>query len=213
VAGGREAAPFSDREAPMRQYAPLPSFSLAPKGACMLVEAAPNRVTLDTPAIEVMTDLAHVSAATIDGSASLKAANDTMIARGVRSLFVITEERRVVGLITAVDVLGEKPLRVAEARGAKRSELLVTDVMTPMDAVTAITIDEVRAAKVGHIIASLREAGRQHGLVAEIARTGEACIRGIFSASQIARQLGEPVQISEIAHTFAEVERALVATR
>lgn len=179
----------------------------------MLVEAAPNRVTLDTPAIEVMTDLAHVSAATIDGSASLKAANDTMIARGVRSLFVITEERRVVGLITAVDVLGEKPLRVAEARGAKRSELLVTDVMTPMDAVTAITIDEVRAAKVGHIIASLREAGRQHGLVAEIARTGEACIRGIFSASQIARQLGEPVQISEIAHTFAEVERALVATR
>ena len=40
------------------------------------------------------------------------------------------------------------------------------------------------------------------------------CIRGIFSASQIARQLGVPLQITELARTFAEIEEALaVANR
>jgi hypothetical protein len=38
-------------------------------------------------------------------------------------------------------------------------------------------------------------------------------IRGIFSASQIARQLGVPLQISELASTFAEIEQALVESR
>ncbi|NMG17565.1 CBS domain-containing protein, partial [Aromatoleum bremense] len=37
-------------------------------------------------------------------------------------------------------------------------------------------------------------------------------IRGIFSASQIARQLGEPQPVStEIARNFAEIEAAISA--
>jgi CBS-domain-containing membrane protein len=195
----------------MRHYAPLHSLSLATKGVCLLVEAAPNRVTMDSPALDVMTDLAHVAAATIDAAATLKAANDFMIARGVRSLFVVNAERRVVGLVTVADVLGEKPLRVSQTRGVKRSDLLATDVMTATDNVTAMTIEDVRNAKVGHIVASLQQAGRQHGLVVETNAAGVARICGIFSASQIARQLGEAVHITEVAHTFAEVEQALGA--
>ncbi len=47
-----------------------------------------------------MTDFAHVQAATIDPSASLAVANDYMITRGVRSLFVTSPEGRMLGLIT-----------------------------------------------------------------------------------------------------------------
>jgi CBS domain len=192
-----------------RQYPPLPAFSLAPYAASMLVRPAPNRVTLDSPAIEVMTDLAVVAAVTIESSASLVSANEYMIARGVRSLFVATLEGRVYGLITAADVLGERPVRVSHARGIRRNELLVADVMTPIDSVAAMRLEDVRAAKVGHVVASLVQAGRHHGLVAEIRTHSEVCIRGIFSATQIARQLGMPVQISELAQTFAEVEQVL----
>jgi hypothetical protein len=197
----------------MRDYQPLSSISPARLGVCTLTQSAPNRVTLDSPAIEVMTDLAQVAAITIDPSASLMAANDYMIARGVRSLFVASPDGRVHGLITTSDTLSERPVRVSHARGVKRHELLVADVMTPIDAVVAMSLDDVRAAKVGHIVASLKQAGRHHELVAEIRKPGEVYIRGIFSASQIARQLGVPLQITELARTFAEIEQALAASR
>ena len=61
--------------------------------------------------------------------------------------------------------------------------------------------------------ASLKQAGRHHELVAEFKPKGAAQIRGIFSASQIARQLGVPLQITELARTFAEIEEALAASR
>ncbi len=192
-----------------RQYPPLPAISLAPYAACTLVRPAPNRVTLDSPAIEVMTDLTQVAAVTIEASASLVSANEYMIARGVRSLFVASPEGRVSGLITAADVLGERPVRVSHARGIRRNELLVADVMTPIDSVAAMKIEDVRAAKVGHIVASLMHAGRHHEFVAEIRAPNEVCIRGIFSATQIARQLGTPLSIPEVALTFAEVEQVL----
>jgi len=35
-------------------------------------------------------------------------------------------------------------------------------------------------------------------------------VRGLFSATQIARQLGAAIQTSEIAQTFAEIESLLV---
>jgi len=161
----------------------------------------------------VMTDLALVAAVTIEASASLVTSNDYMIARGVRSLFVTAPNGRVLGLITAADLLGERPVRESHARGVGRNDLQVTDVMTPIHAVAAMKLEDVRAAKVGHIVASLTQAGRQHGLVAEIRGPSEVSIRGIFSASQIARQLGVPLHIPELARTFAEVEQALVESR
>jgi signal-transduction protein with cAMP-binding, CBS, and nucleotidyltransferase domain len=197
----------------LRQYTPLAAFSLASYAASTLVRPAPNPVTLNSPAIDVMTDLSQIAAVTIEGSALLASANEYMAARGVRSLFVATPEGRVSGLITAADVLGERPVRVGHARGVGRNELQVADVMTPIDAVAAMRLEDVRAAKVGHIVASLKHAGRQHGLVAEIRSPSEVAIRGIFSATQIARQLGVPLQIPELASTFSEVEQALSAPR
>ena len=197
----------------LRQYAPLAEFSLAPYASSALAHPAPNPVTLDSPAVDVMTDLALVAAVTIEASASLVTANDYMIARGVRSLFVTAPNGRILGLITAADMLGERPVRESHARGVGRNDLQVTDVMTPIHAVAAMKLEDVRAAKVGHIVASLTQAGRQHGLVAEIGGPSEVSIRGIFSASQIARQLGVPLHIPELARTFAEVEQALAESR
>ena len=197
----------------LRQYTPLAEFSLAPYASSTLAHPAPNPVTLDSPAVDVMTDLERVAAVTIEASASLVTANEYMIARGVRSLFVTAPNGRVLGLVTAADMLGERPVRESHARGVGRNDLQVTDVMTPIHAVAAMKLEDVRAAKVGHIVASLTQAGRQHGLVAEIRGPSEVSIRGIFSASQIARQLGVPLHIPELARTFAEVEQALAESR
>ena len=197
----------------MRDYQPLASISLAASGACALAQPSANPVTLDSPALEVMTDLAKVAAVTIDASSPLAAANEYMIARAVRSLFVTTSGGHLLGLVTTTDILGERPVRVSHARGVPRKELVVSDVMTPIESIVAMRLEDVRAAKVGHVVASLKQAGRHHELVAETVAGGRTCIRGIFSASQIARQLGVPLQITELARTFAEIEEALSISR
>jgi len=63
---------------------------------------------------------------------------------------------------------------------------------------------------VGHIIATLKEAGRQHALVVDRDQlTREEIVRGVFWATQIGRQLGVPNLSFEVAQTFAEIEAEL----
>jgi hypothetical protein len=82
--------------------------------------------------------------------------------------------------------------------------------MTPLDRLEAMPMEDVRHSKVGHVLASLKGAGRQHALVTE--RHGnQTVVRGLFSLSQIARQLGISVQTTEIAKSFAEIEIMLAA--
>ena len=82
--------------------------------------------------------------------------------------------------------------------------------MVPHGAIDVLDIDQVMRAEVGHIIATLKESNRQHALVVDRDRlTREEFVRGIFSATQIGRQLGMPIATFDVAHTFAEIEAEL----
>ena len=117
-------------------------------------------------------------------------AHSRMIQRGVRLLLVVDENRNVLGVVTATDILGEKPVQVAVQRGSRRGEIQVRDIMTPQERIEVLDMAAVRGAKVGHVVATLRKAGRQHAVVVERDRQGRQTVRGLFSATQIARQLG-----------------------
>jgi CBS domain len=173
--------------------------------------AAPVR--LDSPASEVMTDLRRISAATIDSETSIDIANRAMIARGVRALFVADDARQVLGIITSTDIQGEKPIQFAQERGIRHGDVLVRDIMTQADRLEILNYWDVERARVGDVVATLRLAGRQHALVVEeVAETppGQVTVRGIFSLTQIARQLGIPSQqVHDVAQTFAEIEAAI----
>lgn len=190
------------------RFKPLAQVALGDNGCLVGGALNPIAVTAISPAIDVMTDLHRIPPATIDPQASLYQANQAMILRGVRLLLVMGVDGRVSGVITARDLLGEKPVRIAQARGAKREELEVRDVMTPLVEMEAIEMSEVARAKVGHIVATLQACGRQHTLVVERDAAGEHVLRGIFSISQIARQLGVDLASHEVARTFAEIEAA-----
>ena len=191
-----------------REYHPLPLRELgANAGFRRPTQRQAARVTLESPAAEVMTDLARVSPATIRPNAPLAGANQLMITRGVRLLLVVDEAHEtVLGLISASDILGERPMLVATGRGLRRDELTVADVMTPAREVEVIDLREVEASRVGHVVETLRRAGRQHAAVVD----ADAMVRGIFSLSQIARQLGVTLAAAgETALTFSQIEAAL----
>ncbi len=194
----------------MSDYHVLPAQRLT--GAVQISRPAPPKsVTLESPALDVLTDLRQVYAAVIEPHVTMESANAFMIQRGVRSLLVLDQDRALGGIITATDILGEKPLRFIRERGVKHNEILVSDIMTPLGRLEAIPVAEVQHAKVGHVIASLRDTGRQHTLVMERNAAGKPVVCGIFSLTQIEKQLGAAISSTEVAKTFAEIEATLIA--
>jgi CBS-domain-containing membrane protein len=191
-----------------KTYPPLSLHRLSPGARLPAPDQHRERVGLDSPALAVMTDLRMVPAATIDAEAPIEAAHRFMIRRGVRLLLVTEEGGRVAGLVTATDLVGEKPVQLSLATGIARHELKVRDILTPGEQLDVLAYAVVAHAKVGHIVTTLRQAGRQHALVCERS-DGSETVRGIFSLSQIARQLGLAMPSFEIALTFAEIEAAL----
>ena len=192
-----------------RDYQPLPIRELGAHAGFRrpLAPPAPH-VSAEAPAVQVMTDLSRVAPATIRPQAPLAGANQFMITRGVRLLLVADDQENVLGVISASDLLSERPMRVAIERGLRRDELTVADVMTPAEQVELIDYADVAPARVGHVLETLRRAGRQHALVVE--HDGRTMVRGIFSISQIARQLGVAVEPgAEVARTFSEIESAI----
>ena len=170
------------------------------------MQAQAERVSLASPARHAMTDLSRVAPATIRPQAPLAGANQFMITRGVRLLLVVDDRETVLGVISANDLLGERPMLVATDRGVRRDELTVADVMTPAALVEAVALADVEGARVGHVLETLRRQGRQHALVVD----GENKVCGIFSLSQIARQLGLALSPGgEVARTFSEIEAAI----
>jgi CBS domain-containing protein len=172
---------------------------------------SPNPVTFDSPAFEVMTDLRKTQAAVIAPGITMEIANTYMMQRGVRTLLVMNSDNSLAGIITATDILGEKPMRFIQERGVKHNEILVADMMTPLDKLEAIPLEEVEHARVGNVVTNLRESGRLHALVIDDNTIGLPRICGIFSWTQIEKQLGMTITPLNAAKSFAEIESTLIA--
>ena len=194
------------------QHDAMTTFRLGP--GVSLAQAAPWHsapVTLESPALQVMTDLTQVKAATTQPSTSLRDAEQMMIYQGVRMLFVVSAMPAIEGLITATDLGSDAAMRLAQERRLRYHELCVADVMTPLALLDAVEFDRLRSAQVGNVIATLKLLGRNHLLVWQAAsERAPQRVRGVLSRSQVERQLGQPIAITPIAASFAEIERALL---
>ncbi len=174
-------------------------------------QVLPQNVTLNDPAINVMTDLRSISVVNVRAVTGMEKANAKMIRYGVRTLLVLDDDDKVTGLLTASDVLGEKPVRFLQQVGGTHADILVRDVMTAQRDLSVLKLEDVVKGRVGDILATLKAAGRQHAMVVEENADGSQTVRGLFSATQIARQLGVRVKTAEVAKVFAEIEAAVGA--
>ena len=169
-----------------------------------------EQVTSTSPAVDVMTDLTMTTAVTVSPAKSVDDALQVMVHKEVRMLLVEDLQARVMGIITATDIQGEKPMLFRQESGVKNSEVLVRDIMVPIGDIEVMKFADVTHAQVGDIIKTLTRAGRQHALVTEELEGDQGIlIRGIFSTSQIGRQMGIPIKPSEKAQTFMELETAI----
>lgn len=192
-------------------FAALSHIQLAPQSTFEHPPELPELVHLNSPAIDVMTDFRYVRPVTVDAAEPIDEALERMRSAGVRLLLVTDEQHHIIGLVTAKDIQGEKPIKLVEEARIPRSEIRVETIMTPQSAIIGLNMVSVRNAMVGHVLETLRQLERQHILVLEVDETSKTQkVRGLFSSSQIARQLGKDV-IPEVAraHSLAEMQHEL----
>lgn len=194
-----------------KKYAPLPYVLLNQEATFVTPSQHARAVTiLDSPAREVMTDLSVVDAVTTTPFITLDSANKKMIRHGIRLLLVVDGKESVIGVITASDILGERPVKYMQEVSCTFSDILVKDIMTPLENIEILHLVDVERACVGDVLETLARTGRQHALVADIdEQTLKHRIRGIFSTTHISRMMNQRIELPEVASSFAEVELAL----
>ncbi|MDD2721750.1 MAG: CBS domain-containing protein [Gallionella sp.] len=194
----------------IREYDALPSVPLKTGSTFVRpVQVFADRVKLSDPAISVMTDLNKVSVVSVRAKTPMDKANAKMIRYGVRMLLVLDDNEQVAGLLTASDVLGEKPMRFLQNMGGTHADIMVRDIMSTQRDLQVLKLSDVQSSQVGTIVVSLKKANRQHALVVAEGADGRQTVCGVFSITQIARQLGAQVQSFELARTFAEIEAVI----
>ena len=191
----------------MSNYRTLDTHTLAGETALDRPrQELPESVSLNDPAIKVVTDLSKVAAMTINPCASMDNASERMIAANVRLLFVTDQYYHVMGLVTARDITGERAIQYMQEHGGRREDIMVRDIMTPRHRIEVLRHEDILQARVGDIVETLRRLGRQHALVMKRgAGEGIDRIAGIISTTQVARQTGEEINVMGLPTTIADL--------
>jgi len=167
-------------------------------------------VSVDDPALFVMTDFLHTIPVCIESTATISVANDRMIAYGIRLLFVSDFDNDISGLITYNDIWGERPINYIQEHGGERRDIMVLDIMTRKSDLDAVKMSDVSLANVGDIVETIKACDRHHVLVTED-RRDRMVMRGLFSISRISSLLRKNIELNNRANSFAELEKALSA--
>ena len=187
----------------------LPHKPVSSKTLIMHDQGRSNPISLDDPASSVMTDFQHIRPFSISSKALIEQINQKMIACGVRLLFVTDDNEIFQGLVTYTDIFGEKSVQYVQEHGGLRDEITAMDIMTPLNQLQALLISDIMNARVGDILTTIKNNSRQHLLVVMNQADDTQVIAGMFSSTQMEKQLEMKIDVSHRANTFADLGRAL----
>ncbi len=191
-------------------YSTLPHITLMP-GSTYARPEGPRYVSMDSPALGVMTDLRQTAAVTTSPDTLIDEALEEMKAEGVRMLLVVSPDDEIVGLVTAQDIQGERPIMLVRDGGLARADITVGQIMIPQSSIDVITMDSLRNAQVGHVVATMRVLERQHALVVEVDETTrEQVVCGVISTTTLRKMIGKDVdEVMTGAHSLAELQHTV----
>ncbi|MDE2248353.1 MAG: CBS domain-containing protein [Pseudomonadota bacterium] len=160
--------------------------------SCRAGEEAP--LAAEDPALTAMADFHRSCPVTVEPQQKIDAALQQMIGAGVRTLLVMADQQ-LVGLITAYDIQGQRPLQFLHGSDCihpkcRHQDIEVADIMTPMAALPTLRLADVRTARIGDILATFRATRRTHLLVTDAPDGERMAVRGLISLGEIERRLG-----------------------
>jgi len=160
-----------------------------------------EKLDLKSTALKIVTDFTRRTPQVILKDVDVDHALFMMVNGHVRSKLVIDHDDTFLGVINSRDLTGRKVLTVAQKRNQSRSDLTVEDLMTKKSDLRAMPYSMVENSKIGDVLETLKGLGHQHILLVD----EKGSLRGMISASDIARALHIPVNILQTAHSFKEI--------
>jgi CBS-domain-containing membrane protein len=152
----------------------------------------PWHVHASDPALSVMIDYRSRASVTVAETASLDEALAHMKHTGVRCAFVVDDRKTtVLGMLTAYDIMGEKPQQQMHFSGIARDDLRVKDVMQKIKDWRVVTIEDIEQSTVGEIFDLFNKADVTHLPVMERIASDEQRLRGLLSFAKVKRLLVE----------------------
>jgi len=182
---------------------PLSSMSTAPK----LPKVQRSALPLDS-ALSLLTDLHHSACVVASHDDGLEQTLHLMLRAGVRMVFVAGADGELVGMVTADDIQGERPVLRASSHQIPHHELTLADVMIPISHWDVIELSHVRTARLGDIAATMHEHGLRYLLVVQH-KDGQTMLRGLFSARRLEMAMNTTIEHDLHSRSFAELEQVL----
>jgi CBS domain containing-hemolysin-like protein len=150
----------------------------------------PWYVCATDPALSVMIDFRSRSSVTVSETAPLDEALGHMKHIGVRCAFVVDEKNKgVIGMLTAYDILGEKPQQHMRFTGVSHNDVLVKDIMQKISDWRVADIKDIEQSTVGDVLEVFNETGVTHLPVMETTENNEQRLRGLLSFAKVKRLL------------------------
>lgn len=130
---------------------------------------------------------------TLPETATLDEALEHMKHTGVRCAFVVDAQQKVVvGMLTAYDILGEKPQQHMRFTGLDHGEVLVKDIMQKLGDWRVTDIRDIEQSTVADVWEAFNETGLTHLPVMETTANNEPRLRGLLSFAKVKRLLIQP---------------------
>lgn len=152
-----------------------------------------QEISGDSPATVVFTDFKVFEPLVIDASSSAVDAETMMRRSHVRLKLVIDEHGSFVGVIALEDLSSSEIIKKV-ANGYNREELQVADMMRKRQDLKVFDYSDLEVMSVNDVLVVLKQFGHQHCLVVEREKHQ---IRGVISASDIARKLKMDISIQQ----------------
>jgi CBS domain containing-hemolysin-like protein len=158
--------------------------------------------------LSLFTDLQHGPCVVASAQDGLPSTLHLMMRAGVRMVFVAGADGELVGMVTAEDLQGERPVKRASDHHVPHRELTVADVMVPLGQWDTVDMGKVRTARLGDVAATMHEHGLRYLLVTQV-KNGHTTLRGMFSARRLEMALETVIEADLHSRSFAELEQVL----
>ncbi len=181
---------------------------------CDLITPAPlaGHYNLNSSATNLMVDFSKQHAITVATTMTINDALETMRTNNIRALMVLDIKGSFAGVVTAMDLMGRKPMAYANEAGIPLTEVQVKSVMSPKSKLKAIARADVDKASIGDMVTVLKSLNEQHILVVQ-GGDENMKICGLFSASDFKRALNIEINPTAVANTFSDLERVIFANK
>jgi signal-transduction protein with cAMP-binding, CBS, and nucleotidyltransferase domain len=183
-----EGKEIKGKDINMATYDAIPTSKLSNHNELVSVTNLPELVHMEDSARTVFVDFSRTAPVTITPDTPIDEAIQKMKLKNAQMLLVVTNGH-VTGLISQEDLLSEQPMRLMRQKRLNRNELTVDMLMIPQKNVLVIDHLHLKNTQVGHVINTLKSEGVYYILVIKKSKSNKHLIKGLFSASQIGRQL------------------------